>query len=425
MLWFIIKGVIRDRSRSLFPILVCAFGVLLTFIGACVIGSFEDDLVDNTARFDTGHLKIVSAAYAREVQLRPLEFALETDADFFAKLATILPGYRFTPRAVFGGLLDIPDEKMDTRAQSPVGAMAMDLLSRESTTCRDLKLAGCLAGGRLPARSSEILISKHLAERLSVKPGDQATLFTSTVEGAASSANFIIAGVIRFGIPQLDRATVVLDIQDAGELLDLNGYTVELLGFRTAGFQRRIVEEDTRRFNALWPAGDAADPYRPHALSILDQNNMRTLLQTNDFAMSIIIFIFIFLMALVLWNAGLVSGIRRYAEVGMRLAVGERKSHIVATMLGESLVTGTLGTVLGILLALPFVWWLKEVGLDYSQELKDVSLMMSTHMKAKFYPGAFIVAMVPGILASFTGTLMACVGIWRRETAQLFKELET
>ena len=69
----------------------------------------------------------------------------------------------------------------------------------------------------------------------------------------------------------------------------------------------------------------------------------------------ILVFVFIMAMSLILWNAGLLGGLRRYGEFGMRLAIGEEKSHVYKTMLLESLIIGFLGSVAGVIAGLSYL----------------------------------------------------------------------
>lgn len=43
---------------------------------------------------------------------------------------------------------------------------------------------------------------------------------------------------------------------------------------------------------------------------------------------SALVLIFIVAMSIVLWNAGLMGSLRRYGEIGIRLAMGEDKRHL-------------------------------------------------------------------------------------------------
>ncbi|MBE0653986.1 MAG: hypothetical protein IH594_09320, partial [Bacteroidales bacterium] len=64
MIRFLIKGLIRDRQRSFLPFLVVGIGVMLTvFMHAWVTGVIGDSIEFN-ARFDAGHVKVVTRGYA-------------------------------------------------------------------------------------------------------------------------------------------------------------------------------------------------------------------------------------------------------------------------------------------------------------------------------------------------------------------------
>jgi putative ABC transport system permease protein len=75
MIRFILKGIIRDKSRSILPIIVVAAGVFLTvFLSAYLSGVFSD-MIDLSARFTTGHVKIMSRAYAENQDQQPNDLA--------------------------------------------------------------------------------------------------------------------------------------------------------------------------------------------------------------------------------------------------------------------------------------------------------------------------------------------------------------
>ena len=46
-------------------------------------------------------------------------------------------------------------------------------------------------------------------------------------------------------------------------------------------------------------------------------------------------------------------------------------------------------------------------------------------IRSRVAPAAFVVGFVPGLLATLVGTGIAGRGLYRRQTAQLFKELES
>jgi putative ABC transport system permease protein len=134
---------------------------------------------------------------------------------------------------------------------------------------------------------------------------------------------------------------------------------------------------------------------------------------------------FTLVMSIVLWNAGLVANLRRYGEIGLRLAFGEGYGHVYRMMLAESLAIGFVGSVVGTILGLIPAYWLQTVGLDISGLLPNSSMLMSNVIRAQISPTTFVIGFVPGLVATAIGTAISGIGIYRRATATLMKELET
>jgi len=92
MLRFYIKGLFRDRSRSLMPMLVVAIGVTLVVLVQCwVMGVFGDMIVFN-AKFATGHVKVMSRAYSENIDQTPNDLALLGTDQVLQELHTEFPG---------------------------------------------------------------------------------------------------------------------------------------------------------------------------------------------------------------------------------------------------------------------------------------------------------------------------------------------
>ena len=59
MIKFLAKGLLRDKNRSLYPIIVVALGVWLVVFFQAYITGFMGEWIDSSARFETGHVKIL------------------------------------------------------------------------------------------------------------------------------------------------------------------------------------------------------------------------------------------------------------------------------------------------------------------------------------------------------------------------------
>ncbi|MEW6334355.1 MAG: ABC transporter permease, partial [Thermodesulfobacteriota bacterium] len=135
--------------------------------------------------------------------------------------------------------------------------------------------------------------------------------------------------------------------------------------------------------------------------------------------------IFVVAMSIVLWNVGLIGGLRRYGEMGLRLAIGEDKRHVYGSLIVEALMIGAAGSVVGTAIGLALAWYLQTHGLDIGSMVKSSSMMMSNVMRAEITGAAYYIGFIPGMISTVLGAALSGIGIWRRQTAQLFKELET
>ena len=130
-------------------------------------------------------------------------------------------------------------------------------------------------------------------------------------------------------------------------------------------------------------------------------------------------------MSIVLWNAGLIGGLRRYGEFGLRLAIGESKNEIYRTMIGEAFLTGVIGTIFGVGIGLFLSWLLQHYGINIGEMMKDSTILMPTVLRARITTASYYIGFIPGIVSTVIGAMLAGIGIYKRQTANLFKELES
>ena len=423
MIRFLMKGLIRDRSRSLFPVLTVLAGVMLTVVLYCWIKGVTEDMIKASASFDAGHVKIMSQAYAEMSDQIPNDLAFMGVSDLLEELNTDFPEMVWTPRIKFGGLLDIPDEKGETRSQGPTFGLAVDLFSQNSFDRNILNLDHAVVNGRLPKKSGEVAISDEFAKKLDVHLGETATLISSTMYGSMAAYNFTVVGTIRFGITAMDRGSFIADISDVQAALDMDDAAGEILGFFNDSFYYpQKAEKIVGTFNSQYQK--EKNEFSPVMVTLRSQGGLGEMLDMMDIFSSVVITIFVVAMSIVLWNAGLIGSLRRYGEIGVRLAIGEYKGHLYRSMVAESLIIGCFGSILGTAIGLAIAYYLQVKGLDISSMLKNTSMMISDVMRARVTPFSFIIGFVPGLVATFLGTSISGIGIYKRKTSQLMKELE-
>ena len=423
MIKFIFKAILRDKNRSILPVSVVAIGVFLTIALSGYLSGVLGDMVDQTARFQTGHVKVMSRAYADNIDQMPNDLALLGIDKVHEELNNDFPDYTWVNRINFGGIIDAPGENNESKGQGPVAGMAIELFSKNSGEVERMNLKKSLLDGNIPEKTGDAIIGYEFAEKLGIKVGDELTFMGNTMNGSMAFSVFKISGTVRFGVASMDKGMLIIDFTDAQQILDMADGAGEILGFHRDGiFMQEQTAEMRDAFNAKYAAD--TDEFAPIMKTLAEQNSMGTYLNLIDSVSFMFVFIFVLVMSIVLWNTGLIGGLRRYQEFGIRLALGEDKGHIYKTMVYEAILIGTIGSVIGTALGVAVTLLMQKYGIDISGMMKDATMMMPSVMKSKFTPQLLYIGFIPGLLAMVIGNMLAGIGIYKRETATLFKELE-
>tara|TARA_B100000446_G_scaffold176384_1_gene188004 strand:+ start:819 stop:2099 length:1281 start_codon:yes stop_codon:yes gene_type:complete len=426
MIKFLTKGLLRDRSRSLFPVLVITLTVTLVIFTIGFMKGMMNNLLLDTAVILTGHEKIVTRAYNEESQLMPNDLALLDVDQLIHDLNQDYPDFFWSPRITFAGLLDVPDENGETKSQGPVIAFGIDFFSDKSRQVEIWKLESSLVSGKLPENRNDALISSKLANQLNLSAGESVTFIGSTMDNAFTTYNFNVSGTFNLRKGQTDKQMMLVDLSGARLALDMDNAASAIFGFTHSLYYDDESAVTLRTdYNTK---SDSLDIFSPFMLALRDGNQMGTMVDISEAMLAIMGGVFLVVVMVVLWNMGLMNGLRRYGEVGLRLAMGESKGQVYRSMISEAVIIGLTGTVIGTGTGLALTYYVQENGIDYTkgiEALSNSSMVMPNIFYAQVTPDLFYIGFVPGVLATVLGTMLAGLAIYKREMAQLFKELET
>ena len=428
MMYFLIKGLLRDRSRSLFPVIIITITVTIVIFAIGFMKGSMNSVFQSTAVIISGHEKVVTRAYKEESQMLPNDLALLNVDQIIRNLDKEYPDHFWSPRITFGGILDMPDKNGETKDQGPVYALGIDLLKTGSRIIEIWELDKNLVNGRLPKAFNEALIGQKLANKLNITVGDTATYIGTTMHNAFTTYNFTIVGTFDLQKGQADSQMMLVDISGARKALDMENAASEILGFTHSLF----YDDDkavSLRSNYNENYSDSSDIFSPVMMALRDSSQqMGDMVEFVDAFLMIIGTIFLIIVMVVLWNMGLMNGLRRYGEIGLRLAMGESKGVVYRSMIVEAVIIGLTGTMIGAGLGLSIVYYVQENGIDYSEvvaTMSTASMVMPNVFYAKITPDLYYIGFIPGLIATVLGTMLAGIAIYKREMAQLFKELES
>ena len=423
MIKFLLKGILRDKSKSLIPVCVISLGVFITVFMSGFVDGVLSEMISSNANLDTGHLKVMTKPYNENKDQLPNDLALLEIDLLIESLESEYPNLEWVPRIKFGGILDVPDVNGETIIQGPGIGLGLSILGEDKGEIERLSIQKSIVRGSMPENPNEILLSEVFSKKLKINPGDEVTFFGSTMEGSMVFESFVMSGTVMFGNPVLDRSTFIVDFKKTQMILDMDNGSSELVAyFKTNFYDDKTALKIESNFNKKYLKSE--DEFAPIILSLRNQNDLGATLDLVDSFSFIFISIFVIAMSLVLWNTGLIGGLRRYQEFGIRLALGESKKHVYSLLIIESIIIGFIGSTFGTGLGFILCYYMQETGIDISEALTNSVVIIPSVLKAKVSSNLLYLGYIPGLISIVFGTALAGRGIFKRNTSKLFKELE-
>ena len=107
MIKFLLKGILRDKSKSLIPVCVISLGVFITVFMSGFVDGVLSEMISSNANLDTGHLKVMTKPYNENKDQLPNDLALLEIDLLIESLESEYPNLEWVPRIKFGGILDL------------------------------------------------------------------------------------------------------------------------------------------------------------------------------------------------------------------------------------------------------------------------------------------------------------------------------
>ncbi|MFA6237611.1 MAG: FtsX-like permease family protein [Bacteriovorax sp.] len=188
--------------------------------------------------------------------------------------------------------------------------------------------------------AKEGMVGQLLAKQMNVKPGDDITVLTNTVDGVMNAMDLKVSGVFSAGIDEIDSQVIYIPLALTQTILDTPNVDLAVLKFaklpQSEALEKPINKElkgaNTNLRARSWR--DLAILYRQVAKFYGVQNRL-------------IECILLALMFLGILNAVSMTVVERTGEIGTLRSFGESRSDIIGQFVLESLLLTSVGTIVG------------------------------------------------------------------------------
>jgi putative ABC transport system permease protein len=345
-----LRNLWKNRRRSASTLLAIAVGYSAINLFSGYIGDvYRGRKAAAIHAEGLGHLTISKRGFMERGTLDPSKYVFSrVELDRLGRIVRSEPGVELmSPRLTASGL--VSNGRISTifiaEGEEPGAASR---LRRFRTSAPQLD----------PAKPDAGLVSEGLAEMLSVKAGDDVTVFTSTLAGQTNALDLELLGSWNTGTAGTNDKALRLPLAYIQKLLDTDGATRVV-----------VLLDDALDANALRTV------LAPRLRSAGFDVEIATWFELSNFYREVknlfdLIFLFLFsivfvvvLMSIV--NTLTMSVMERVREIGTLRALGMRRGGILRVFAAEGAALGALGCLIGLAITLATAFWINSANIHY------------------------------------------------------------
>lgn len=357
------RNALRNTRRTALTALTVLLGTGLLVLGLSWINGIFGQFQKEAAR-STGHVRIVTQAWAEREALQPL-YENIPDTTPVAHAIERIPGVTGVyPRLLLGAAMAPEDGELGDDFALMVGA---PLAWHQRVMGLDERIAsGSFFSSDDDERRGQALVGRALAAQLGVEAGDDVIVLGRTQDGSMSDLRLTAVGVVDTGNGLYDKQ-LFIDLEQARWAADIPDGALELLAYGSDYGTADVLDAE---IEALLADGRLArDAGLPDGSALVAQawshrEPWASSLSVVDAIVGIIVGCIVFITALGVLNTMLMSVLERTAEIGVLRAMGMQRGEVVLAFVVEALVISLVGGLLGVVLGSLAAIAMGQTGID-------------------------------------------------------------
>ena len=385
---FATRGLVRNVRRTILSVVGISFAVAICLIITAFWTGAWDVWTGAMVNSGLGHARIVPADWLerRENELRLKDWRAELAVARSTEGVVVA-----TPRARTNALLGFGTRTVGTEL------VGVDPVT-EPEAC---KFVSEVSKGRYlrPDDAGAMVVGEVVAERLDVDLDDEIMVTAVGEKGEMRNSMLVIVGLVDAGHREVSAGISQVTLQDFERLAGIEG----------AG-EITIVVEDVDRVDGPAAAIGAGLPDGDIVIGLADiLPGLFQVAGAKGAYTVLIVAIAVFVVVLGIVSAQLTAVLERRREFAVLTALGMKAVQVARLVLVEAVVLGVAGGVLGLLLAMPAVYYIATEGFSMSMIFEDgyppiagvlLEPVMDGKMGLWLVPMAFGVALAATLLAS-------------------------
>jgi putative ABC transport system permease protein len=394
-----LRGMMRNRRRSLMTLLAIAFG----FSAIALFAGYTHNIYDGLGRQSIhgemlGHLTLYKKGMRKEGKLDPERYLLTAqEVDAISKLVKEEEHVKLVaPRLGMSGLIS------NGRASTIFIAEGIEpeavLKLREGSLTEKERNSGMFDNMKMRLdkdRPELVCLSEGLAEMLHLKEGEQAQVLVNTLGGQANAADVSLGKSFNTGNAGSNDKFAFVSLALARTLLDAQGRAQRLTILLDNTSQTEPMRD--RLQTKLKAAGFDVEILTWQELSDFYNQVHGMFDMIFGFIFSIVLTVVVMSVA----NSMSMTVIERTREIGTLRAIGLKRSGVIRLFTMESMLLSLIGCVTGLLIALLVRWGVNAANISYvpPNSASPVPLLVDLDVGRTIF--TFILMGLVGTLAAY------------------------
>lgn len=343
------KNIWRNKGRTIITIAAVAFATAISMLAASLKEGIFDNLIQNIVSSYTGHIQVHLKGYQDE---QILENGFTPDKTIKKKIKNLKEVEIIAARLESFSLV--------SSGEITKGCLIMGIEDVEQKTFS--AIANKISTGRIYQNKNELLLSQGLAKKLGKTKNDTIIIIGQGYRGTSAAGKFIVSGIIQLPSPKLNEKLVVMSLETAQSLFAAENiatsWCILLNDYSNVDkIINNIKRLTTNRYETLaW--GELMPDIKQH-------------IDTDSENMQFVQLILYILVSFGIFSTLLIMMAERKKENGMLLALGMSKYRLQLTIASESIMTVVMGSIVGLIIISPIIFYLKYYPLRISGKVAE------------------------------------------------------
>ena len=327
-----IRNLYRNTRRTILTVMLISFSLSALIFTDGLVKGMSELIIENVTQSLTGEAQIHRLQYRESQEAKYYIPNSHTIEDTLSKDKTIAS---FASRVISGGMIS------SSYNVTSGGFYGVDAVKEAQVS--KLKLA-MTSGSYLSGKDKELIMGESMAKLLEVDIGDRIVLTLSEVEtGELTQALFRVTGLFNFGIREIDKNLIFINIDKARKMLLLKNTDSHEIVVRFINPQYAMNNDQ--------PFFTTFNNDELEALGWLDLNpEIASVIEMSSYSSLIIGSILFLLATLGIINSLFMSIYERIYEFGVIRAIGTRSVKLTQLIICEAFFLAIIACFFGIVL---------------------------------------------------------------------------